>query len=735
LVGNVNLRGELDADGPITSAAPGEAMLRVPDLPADAGEAESPATLAPETQQPRRPSWRGDGSWITRKRLKWAAIGAVGAFLALIAILFITAPLSKSLQPITAPSLTLLSAEGVPIARRGAVVEASVDVGKLPKRVVEPFIAIEDRRFYHHFGIDPQGLARALVVDLRHGGVVEGGSTITQQLAKLSFLSPEQTIWRKLQEMVLALWLEARLGKDQILSRYLSSVYFGDNVFGLRAAARHYFSREPEDLTVEQAAMLAGLLKAPSSLAPTENLKGARQRAKVVIQAMVEAGMLTPAQARRLPPAKLKAGGLPDVPTGSYFADWVLPQVQASLNDKYPAHVIRTTLEDRLQRAAVSAIRGVGTGGAQVALVAMRRDGRVVAMVGGNSYARSPFNRATQARRQPGSTFKLFVYLAAMRRGDTPKSLVLDAPLRIGKWAPENYGGEYRGVITLRQAFAVSSNVAAVRMAEAVGRDQVIAAARDLGLDGKLETGPTMALGTSAVPLIEMVSAYAAVSAGRYPVRPRGLPLGSGKQAGGTPMDRRIRAEMLELLWAAANEGTGRGAVLSTQTFGKTGTSQDGRDAYFIGFSGDLVTGVWIGHDDNRPMPGAQGGHLPAAIWRAFMTQALAPAGKARAPQPQQPETPAPPTDTQQAPAVTREYDVEEDVPAGDGELVPPPDGAGDGEFQQPTGEAPTLETPDPTAPRVTSPPSARPVPRIAPPAASAPAESDDSPAEGDASE
>ena len=345
-----------------------------PDLPPDLEDGSMPAVPGGADEHRRR-----TGRWITRKRLKWTAIGLLGAFVALVAILFITAPLSKSLQPITAPSLTLLSAEGVPIARRGAVVEAPVSVTKLPPRVVEPFIAIEDRRFYHHFGLDPQGLLRALVTDVRHGHVVEGGSTITQQLAKLSFLSPEQTAWRKLQEMVLALWLEARLGKNEILSRYLSSVYFGDNVYGLRAAAKHYFSREPQDLTVEQAAMLAGLLKEPSALAPTANLIGARKRAAVVSQAMFDAGMLTSAQAKALPPAKLEVGGLEDVPTGSYFADWVMPQVQATLNDKYPAHVVRTTLEDRLQRAAVSAIRSVGTGGAQVALVAMHRDGRIAA--------------------------------------------------------------------------------------------------------------------------------------------------------------------------------------------------------------------------------------------------------------------------------------------------------------------------------------------------------------------
>jgi penicillin-binding protein 1A len=683
-------------------------VLRERDFaPADEDDIVTAPTEEPA--RPRRLLFDRDGPWITRRRLKWAAVGAVGAFLALVLLLFITAPLSKSLQPITAPSLTLLSAEGVPIARRGAVVEAPVDAAKLPKRVTEPFIAIEDRHFYRHWGVDPQGLARALVTDLKAGHVVEGGSTITQQLAKISFLSPEQTLWRKLQEMVLAFWLEARLGKNEILSRYLSSVYFGDNVYGLRAAAKHYFSREPEDLTVEQAAMLAGLLKEPSSLAPTDNLAGARKREKVVVQAMVAAGMLTPAQARRLPKVTLKVGGLQDVPTGSYFADWVMPQVQASLNAKYPAHVVTTTLVDRLQRAAVSAIRGVGTGGAQVALVAMRPDGSVVAMVGGTSYARSPFNRATQALRQPGSAFKLFVYLAAMRRGDTPDSPVLDEPVRIGNWQPQNFGGEYRGVITLRQAFAESSNVAAARMAQAVGIDQVTQAARDLGLTGKLETGPSMALGTSSVPLIEMTGAYAGVAAGRYPIRAHGLPL---KSAGATQaMDPRVRGEMLQLLWAAANQGTGRGAALSIPTFGKTGTSQDSRDAYFIGFAGDLITGVWIGYDDNRPMPGAQGGHLPATIWHAFMAQALAAPGKAPVPPPPAPAQPAQPLDTTQETSVNSDYDVEQEPQPSDESQAPPSDAAAPGDQAEPSAQEPPV-----AALRVTAPPSQRPPPRLNPP-------------------
>jgi penicillin-binding protein 1A len=462
------------------------------------------------------------------------------------------------------------------------------------------------------------------------------------------------------------LWLEARLSKADILSRYLSSVYFGDNVFGLAAAANHYFSKTPDRLTTAEAAMLAGLVKAPSRLAPTRNLKAARERARTVVRAMVAAGMLTEAESRRLKPARLRPGAVKDVPSGTYFADWVFPQAEALIEDRVAEHSVVTTLEDRLQRAAAAAVRGAGLGSAQVALVAMRTDGRVVAMIGGRNYRRSPFNRATQARRQPGSTFKLFVYLAALRAGMSPGSLVQDTPLRLGAWSPGNYEDEYRGTLTLRQAFALSSNVAAVRLSEQVGRDQVRRAARDLGVTAELEGGPTVALGTSAIPLIEMVSAYTAVAAGAAPVRPRGLPVGTPP---GRPLDSRVRAGLVELLRAAISEGTGRAALLPVPTFGKTGTSQGSRDAYFIGFAADLVAGVWIGRDDNRPMGDLAGGGLPAQIWRRFMVQAVT-AGSASVPasEPIPEDAPLAPEEPEAMPFYVREYDVEE---AGAEALLP----------------------------------------------------------------
>lgn len=599
------------------------------------GEPAGPMAPPPLAEAPPRRS---------RRRWRIAAV-FLALFLALFAYLAVTAPLSKSLQPIAAPGLTLLSAEGKPIARRGAITDDPVDVADLPAHVPNAFLAIEDRRFYNHMGVDPWGIGRAAVKNLLAGSVREGGSTITQQLAKLAFLSSDRTAARKLQEAILAFWLEGWLTKDEILSRYLSSVYFGDNVYGLRAAAKHYFSKDPEDLTVGQAAMLAGLVKAPSRLAPTANLKGARERSKVVLAAMVEAGALTEQEADAVPTVKLKVGPMEDLPTGTYFADWVFPQARAAAEAAYGEQTIQTTLEDDLQRAAVAAVRRAGLGGAQVALVAMRPDGRVVAMVGGKNYKASAFNRATQARRQPGSTFKLFVYLAALRAGMSPDTRVLDEPLTIGDWAPKNSDNRYRGPITLREAFAVSSNVAAVRISEEVGRDAVIQAARDLGVTSPLTDQPSLALGTSGVSLIEMVSAYAAVASGNYPVKARGLAAAEDEGWFESIRSRFRRfnerstwPSLLELLAASVEGGTSRAAALPVKTFGKTGTSQDHRDAIFIGFAGDLVAGVWIGNDDNTPLRGIQGGGLPARIWRDFMSTAVQGARHRAAPAAPEPE-------------------------------------------------------------------------------------------------
>ncbi|GGE79068.1 transglycosylase domain-containing protein [Sphingomonas prati] len=571
---------------------------------------------------PRRRRWP---RWLGWRRIVG---GGFLLFLVMIAWLAITAPLSKSLRPIAPPSVTLLSAGGRAIARRGAVIDKPVDVTKLPDHVGEAFMAIEDRRFRSHLGIDPQGIARAAWANVRAGGVREGGSTITQQLAKVAFLDSDRTAGRKLREVMIAFWLEAWLTKDDILSRYLSNVYFGDNVYGLRAAARHYFDKRPEQLNIGESAMLAGLMKAPSRLAPTSNLAGARARQKLVVAAMEDAKFIDAATAARVRPARLHVRTVGSLPTGTYFADWAMPQARDRAGTLYAEQSVATTLDDRMQQAAVRAVNRAALGGAQVALVAMRPNGEVVAMIGGRDYKGSSFNRATQARRQPGSTFKLFVYLAALRAGMSPSDMVSDRPITVEGWSPANSDRKYRGDITLRQAFAVSSNVAAVRLQEQVGRDKVIRAARDLGVTSPMRSDPSLALGTSGMTLLELTSAFAAVADDAYPVKPHGLPA-EERSWFDKVWDRqssfgRARHDaLLDLLSATVNQGTGRNAALRTQVFGKTGTTQNNRDAIFIGFAGDIVTGVWVGNDDNTPLKGVAGGGLPARIWRDFMASAI----------------------------------------------------------------------------------------------------------------
>ena len=568
---------------------------------------------------------------VPSRKWLWIRRGVAAGLLLFILILLwlaITAPLSKSLEPIAPPRITLLAADGTPIARNGAIVDRPVKATELPAHVKQAFLAIEDRRFYSHLGIDPRGLLRATWSNATGSGMMQGGSTITQQLAKFTFLTPERSLTRKAREMLIAFWLEGWLTKDEILERYLSNVYFGDNVYGLRAASLHYFYRQPERLTLSQSTMLAGLVQAPSRLAPTKNPERAAKRAKLVLNAMVAAGFIDAAKAKATAIPMLDDRWRDTLPTGTYFADWAMPQARALTENGYADVKITTTLDARLQNIARNVIARAPLGNAQVAMVAMRPNGEVVAMVGGRSYKSSPFNRAVQAKRQPGSTFKLFVYLAALRSGMNPETIIADTPINEGLYRPKNSGGSYRGDITLRQAFARSSNVASVRLYNEVGGKSVERAAKDLGISSPLTLDPSLALGSSGVTLIDLTAAYAGVAANSWPVEPRAFKaedqgwiewLFSGERS----FNSRTHKMLLELLSGAVNDGTGRAARLSIPAYGKTGTSQDNRDALFIGFAGDLVVGVWIGNDDNTPLRGVNGGGLPARIWRDFMAQAV----------------------------------------------------------------------------------------------------------------
>ena len=611
--------------------------------------------------------WRPRGYFAQRGKWWWAkrvGLACMALLVALIAWLAITAPLNKSLQPIAAPQVTLLASDGTPIARSGAQMDDPVQVEALPDHVIQPFLAIEDRRFYSHWGVDPRGLARALFTG------VGGGSTITQQLAKFTFLTPERTLSRKAREMLIAFWLEAWLTKDEILERYLSNAYFGDNVYGLRAASLHFFHRKPENLKPQQAAMLAGLVQAPSRYNPAKHFDRAEKRRLLVMNAMVDAGYLTREAADAMPAPIIDIRTKRDLPTGTYFADWALPAARQLTETGYARQTVTTTLDARLQKLAGQAVGRARLGGAQVALVAMRPNGEVVAMIGGRDYASSPFNRAVQARRQPGSTFKLFVYLAALKEGWSPQERIDNSRIETGSYRPGNARDRYSDTITLEDAFASSSNVAAVRLFGEVGGDAVIDVARDLGVSSPLAEGdPSLALGTANMNLLELTAAYAGVAGNRFPVAPRAFPLEEPgwfdwiSDAKGS-FSHSVHADIEAMLRRTVNGGTGRAAMLRVPNYGKTGTTQDNRDAVFVGYAGEgdarLVVGVWIGNDDNTPLDGIGGGGAPARIWRDFMRGALqlgaAPPPSRRSAPSGDPEAPIEPQDVPDL----------DDIPMGD---------------------------------------------------------------------
>ena len=537
------------------------------------------------------------------------------------------------------PTVTLQAADGSVLAHYGDLYGVAVQLHELPPHLPHAVLAVEDRRFYEHSGIDPRGVARALWDNLWAGGLRSGGSTISQQLAKNLFLSPERTLRRKVQEALLAYWLERRFGKDQILTIYLNRVYFGQGAYGVDAAARLYFGKAARDVTVYESALLAGLLKAPSRYNPLTNPQLADSRAHLVLESMVEAGWLTARQARRA-----RAGGVVVRGEGSgaqsrFAADWALERARDYVGYEGGDLVVVTTIDPRLQLLAELAVaRNLAAAGdrkaSQAALVAMRPDGAVVAMVGGRSYAESQFNRASQALRQPGSAFKLFVYLAAMEAGMRPGDEIEDRPVTVEGWTPRNTRRQHRGPVSLREAAARSLNSVAVLLSEAVGRGNVAAAARRLGITSELRTDPSLALGAYEVTLLELTAAYAVMANQGYGVWPFGVTeirAGDGRilyrRSGGGPgrvVEAPDVAAINDILTAAITWGTGRQARLDRPAAGKTGTSQDSRDAWFIGYTPDLVAGVWFGNDDNSPMDRIGGGAYPALTWKDFMVPALA---------------------------------------------------------------------------------------------------------------
>ena len=589
----------------------------------------------------RKPSRRRHWLWGVAK---WGAILSVWAVIALgVVVAYFAYDLPDIRQvamPERRPAITVVAADGGPIARYGDMTGDMLQARALPKHLVEAVLAIEDRRFYSHYGIDPIGVARALWVNYRAGRAVQGGSTITQQAAKNLFLTPERTVRRKIQEAILAVWLEMNFSKDQILTAYLNRVYFGSGTYGIDAAARAYFGVPDTEVNLEQAAVLAGLLKAPSKYSPARDPEAARERADVVLSAMVDADFISDKErqaADEQPPVppRRPGGG-----SGSrYFADWVADQVPDFANTAAPALKVETTLIPSLQRAAERIVEarmaedGVKVGATQAALVAMRPDGAVVAMVGGRGYSQSQFNRAVTAQRQPGSSFKTFAYLSAVEQGLTPDSMVLDAPITIKNWSPGNYDGKFHGEVTAREALAKSYNTAAIRMLQRAGIGPTIELAHRLGINSSLRSDLSLALGTSEVNLLELTAAYAALANSGNGVWPYGIerigPPGGDPiyiRFGGGPGEAILpwHVEAINrMLRATMTIGTGRSARLDDRpSAGKSGTSQGYRDAWFIGFTADYVVGVWVGNDDFSPMDKVTGGSLPAKIWRDFMVEA-----------------------------------------------------------------------------------------------------------------
>ncbi|MDQ8732671.1 PBP1A family penicillin-binding protein [Bradyrhizobium sp. LHD-71] len=567
----------------------------------------------------------------------WAVIGAIGVIIWVGAHL----PPIQSLEvPKRPPTIQIAGIDGSILATRGEMAGTNIALKELPAHLPKAFIAIEDRRFYSHMGIDPMGIARAAVANIMHRGVSQGGSTLTQQLAKNLFLTQERTLMRKLQEAELALWLEHKYSKNAILELYLNRVYFGSGAYGVEAAAQKYFGKSARNVTLAEAAMLAGIVKSPSRLAPNRNPDGAERRANTVLGAMAEAGFITEAQAKAAignPAYTVKAASAGTI---NYVADWIVDVLDDLVGQVEQNIIVETSIDSRLQAVAEAAIidelaaKSVKFNVTQGALVAMTPRGAVRALVGGRNYADSQFNRAVTAKRQPGSAFKPFVFLTAIENGLTPDTVRQDSPINVKGWTPENYTREYFGPVTLTQALAMSLNTVAVRLGIEVGAKSIVRTAHRLGIASKLEANASLALGTSEVTLLELTGAYTPFANGGQSATPH-VVLRIRTAEGNKTLYRRpaelfgqiVDARSVSMMNAMMQEtllsGTARKAEIpGWPAAGKTGTSQDFRDAWFVGYTANLVTGVWLGNDDNSPTKKATGGGLPVEVWTRFMRTA-----------------------------------------------------------------------------------------------------------------
>ncbi|MEL6920435.1 MAG: PBP1A family penicillin-binding protein [Pseudomonadota bacterium] len=535
------------------------------------------------------------------------------------------------------PNVKIVSTNGTLIGNRGATGGQALGLHEMSPYIPQSVVAIEDRRYFSHFGFDPKGFARAMTANLAAGRLVQGGSTLTQQLAKNLFLSADRTLGRKVQEVLLALWLEQKYSKEQILEMYLNRVYFGSGAYGVEAAARRYFNKSARDVSLPEAALLAGLLKAPSRLSPARNPEGAEERAQLVLSAMRDQGMvsdseMTAAMSRHTTRAARYWTG-----SEHYVADAVMEELPDLIGGIQGDLIVDTTVDLALQKFAEGAIRdliaehGEDRKVSQGALVSIDATGAVRAMVGGHDYANSQFDRAREAKRQPGSAFKPFVYMAAIEQGYTPATMVNDAPVRIGKWKPENYNGKYLGNVPLSTALSKSLNSVAARLMQQVGSGSVIEAAVRLGIGSRLDPNASLALGTSEVTLLELTSAYTTFASGGWRNTPYmikrvttsdGTVLYEHQSEPWQAISPQVAGMMNAMMQRTVSEGTATRAQFGHPAAGKTGTTQNSKDAWFVGYTANLTTGVWFGNDDNTPMNKVTGGFLPAEAWKRYMARA-----------------------------------------------------------------------------------------------------------------
>lgn len=593
--------------------------------------------------KPRRR--RGRTQRLSARLWRYAAEAGFYLFAAAIAAAAVVIHFARDLpdtdglwRAASGPRITLTAAGGAPIALHGESVGSPVRLTELPAHTPRAVLAVEDRNFYHHIGVNPLAVSRALLINAREGEVRQGGSTLTQQLAKNLFLSSDRTIRRKVQELLLALWLERRFTKDEILTLYLNRVYFGAGAYGIDAASRRYFGKPASALSLAESAVLAGLLKAPSHLAPDRNPVDAGERGRLVLNAMLSAGFITASEARSASAKAVKVG--PSQFAGApFFVDHAIAEARARSMAVDADLIVRTTLDPYVNEAAdLGLIAGAARAGLdpsiEAAVVILDAEGRIRALVGGRDYRRSQFNRATMARRQPGSAFKPYVFLAALEAGASPFDIIEDAPVRVGDWSPANYKNQYFGEVALEEALARSLNGATVRLQEETGRGAVRLAARRMGIVSSLSQGPALALGVDAVSPLELASAYVPLINGGYRVEPHAVTSiatgedesiyrRDGNLLGPAASSRSIDA-LNAMLRTVVTGGTGRAAALSRyDAYGKTGTTQDSRDAWFVGHAGGLVCAVWLGRDDNKPMGDITGGAAPAIIWREVMERVL----------------------------------------------------------------------------------------------------------------